>query len=281
VEAFALVLTVAVAVAGWLVSQAQARRATRRNMRINYLLDAYRRLDRASNRPLIAEISGELEAAISDVMLLGSPDQAKLAADFARAFAAEHEADAQPLLLRDSLRRELLLGELPASSYVSLRVSTQGDTASATAHVWRETTDSTRRSVESELAEVGTARYKDPEPAPGGQMPEPAPGISPSQAVATSAGQVERLLRTLLADHGSEDTSSLNMQQLASRALQSALIDAQLSDSINGLGVMRLLAAMDQDRLTPDRAAEFVTLSTAISYLIERAARTQPGALTR
>lgn len=244
-------------------------------MRINYLLDAYRRLDRASNRQLTAEIGRELEAAISDVMLLGSPDQAKLAADFARAFAVEHVADTQPLLLalRDSLRRELLLGELPPSSYVSLRISTKGDTASATAHVWREAIDSTRQSVESELAEVWMARDGRPEPMPSDQIPELAPSVSPSQAVATSAARVEHLLRKLLADHGAENTSSLNMQQLASRALQSALIDAQLADSINGLGVMRLLAAMDQDRLTPERAAEFVNLSTVIAYLIERAAR--------
>ena len=96
--AIALVVTAVLAVAGWLVSQAQARRATRRNMRINYLLDAYRRLDHASNRQLDAENGRELEAAISDVMLLGSPDQAKIAADFARTFATEHVANTQSLL---------------------------------------------------------------------------------------------------------------------------------------------------------------------------------------
>src|SRR2546421_4378299 len=93
-------------------------------------------------------------------MLVGSPDQAELAADFARAFAAENIADAQPLLLtlRNSLRRELLLGDLPSTSYVSLRVSSEGNTASTTAHVWREVIDSTRRSVESEPTEIETAR---------------------------------------------------------------------------------------------------------------------------
>jgi hypothetical protein len=93
------------------------------------------------------------------------------------------------------------------------------------------------------------------------------------QAVADSARNVEHLLRKLLARHGTEDTPPLNMQQLASRALQSGLIDARLTDSINGLGMMRLLAAMDQDRLTPERAAEFVNLSAVIAYLIELAGR--------
>jgi len=49
-------------------------------------------------------------------------------------------------------------GDLPPISYVSLRVSSEGDTASATAHVWREAIDRTRRSVESELAEIEPAR---------------------------------------------------------------------------------------------------------------------------
>jgi hypothetical protein len=46
VAAIALIVTAVLAVAGWLVSQEQARRATRRNMRTNYLLDTYRRLDK-------------------------------------------------------------------------------------------------------------------------------------------------------------------------------------------------------------------------------------------
>ena len=44
--AIALIVTAVLAVAGWLVSQEQARRATRRNMRTSYLLDTYRRLDK-------------------------------------------------------------------------------------------------------------------------------------------------------------------------------------------------------------------------------------------
>jgi hypothetical protein len=275
VAAIALVVTAAVAVAGWLVSQAQARRASRRNMRINYLLDAYRRLDRASNRQLDAQTSLELEAAISDVMLLGSPDQAELAANFAKAFAAEHIADAQPLLLalRNSLRRELLLGDLPPTSYVSLRVTPEGDTVSATAQIWREATDRTRRSVESSLAEIETAQDFQHEWPIQQALPELAPNVSPGQAVADSAQRVEQLLRKLLAEHGVANTSTLSMQQLASRALQSRLIDAQLADSINSLGWMYQLAKMDEDRLTGQRAAAFVSLSDVIASLIELAGK--------
>ena len=244
-------------------------------MRVSYLLDTYRRLDRASNRQLNPEYDRELEAAISDVMLLGSPHQAELAADLARGFAAGHIADARPLLLtlRNSLRRELLLGDLPSTSYVSLRVSSEGDTASATAHVWREAIDSTRQSIESELAAIGPALAEHGEPQARRTPLKLAPNVRPGQAVANSARNIEDLLRKLLVGHGTEDSAPLDMQQLASRALQSGLIDAPLADSINKLSLMHLLATMDQDRLTPERAAEFVNLSAVVAYLIESAGR--------
>jgi len=54
--------------------------------------------------------------------------------------------------LRASLRSELLLGELPSSAYVSLRISADGETASGTARVWREAVESTQRLLTPELA---------------------------------------------------------------------------------------------------------------------------------
>jgi hypothetical protein len=280
VAAVAIVVTAVLAVAGWLVSQAQARRATRRNMRIQYLLDAYRRLERASNRPLTPEVAAELEAAIGDVMLLGSERQAALAAEFSRRFAAEHVADTRPLLLalRDSLRSELLLGELPPSVYVSLRISPDGETASDTAHVWRATILSARQSLGPELEAAGEL--------PGvtvGELPELAAAElvhneSPSAAVATSAAGVERTLRDLLAGRTADDILGLTLPQLANRALRAGLIDTKLADAMNGLSAMRLLAAMDQDKLTRERAAEFVSLATAIEYLLLIALRRQESA---
>lgn len=279
VAAAAIIVTAALAVAGWLVSQAQARRATRRNIRIQYLLDAYRRLEWASNRPVTSEIAHELEAAIGDVMLLGTPGQAALAAELSRRFAAEHVADTRPLLLalRDSLRSELLLGELPSSAYVSLRISPDGDTASDTAHVWRDTIQSARRSLEHELEAAGEL--------PGvtvGELPALAAELvrneSPSAAVATSAAGVERTLHDLLAGHTAEDIRGLTLPQLANRALQAGLIDTKLADSMNGLAAMRLLAAMDQDKLTRERAGEFTSLATAIEYLLLIALRRQESA---
>lgn len=71
--------------------------------------------------------------------------------------------------MRTSLRNELLLGELPQSAYVSLRISAEGETVSGSARVWRETIESTRRSVAEDLEQVDAAnlnRYLDV-PGPG------------------------------------------------------------------------------------------------------------------
>ena len=53
----------------------------------------------------------DMESAVADIQLLGSPQQADLAVDFAREMAAKKTAHPHPLLrsLRESLRSELNL----------------------------------------------------------------------------------------------------------------------------------------------------------------------------
>ena len=91
-------------------------------MRIEYLLGAYRRLVRVSNRAMNSDDDREVEAAVADVQLLGSPAQVQPACQFAVSLEAEGRADLDPLLadLRASLRRELLL-EKVAPNHVWLR----------------------------------------------------------------------------------------------------------------------------------------------------------------
>jgi len=264
-------ITVAIALGGWLVTQAQARHATRRNMRINYLLDAYRRLDRASNRPLTASTAQDIEAAVSDMMLLGTSTQAKLADQFARTFSADGAAEAMPLLmdLRDSLRREAGLEQLPPT-YSSLRITVHGDSVADHARIWRETSQSTRKSVDSELASQRIPADYAAFPAEMAQLAETA---SPMAAIADSYQQVEHALRELLGGTTTEDLSTLNLAQLANRALQLKLIDAKLADTLNGLSAMRLLAAIDQDRIDRTRATEFTGYAAAALYLLDIASR--------
>jgi hypothetical protein len=144
------------------------------------------------------------------------------------------------------------------------RIGADGDTVSDTARVWRQAMEDTQRSLGPELAAAGV-----PDSA-AAQVPVLQ---SPSAAVAASAVEVERLLHELLAGSAAGDVRGLPMPQLAIRALQFGLIDAQLADSVTGLGVMRILAAMEQDRLTERRAAEFTSLATGIAYLLQMALR--------
>ena len=273
--ALAIISTALIAVATWFVTQSQARTATRRNMRINYLLDAYRRLDHAGNRERPQATRPDLEAAISDIFLLGSPQQARLAEDFARTLAAHHNADITPLLqdLRQSLRAELLLERLPAASYVSLRFDIDGDRVSEQWRIWRETAQATRQSLTTELD--GYDLPADPGDAAPANAPSPHDSLSPSAIVAASVQLVEHELRTLLAGSTSENLTALNLAQLASRALQLGLIDTKLADTLGGLTVMRLLAATGQDRLTSTHADEFASLAATATYLLNIASRSK------
>lgn len=261
---------VAIAVAGWFVSQYQARRAVRRNMRIDYLLVAYRRLERGSNRPMTPVEEREVEMAVADIQLLGSVTQVRLAEEFVRSFAATGEADTEPLLqdLRASLRKELLL-ETVEPHHSWLRIDRQGGTISERSKVWHDADSATREALTAELgADVAPVDY-------GGEFPEQmrelATSASPSAAIEMSIQRIERDLRAVTSGGTDEDLSKLNVSQLAHRALQLGAIDSQLADAVNGLGVMRLLSIMDQDKLTVDQAMEFVALSAGVLYAISRA----------
>ncbi len=104
---------------GWRVAHRQDmtrdQLAKRRELRLQFLIDAYRRLEFVSNRPLSPGTSEEFERAIADIQLFGSPSQVALARQFALEFARDGTAPLDPLLstLRQDLRQELLLEKVP------------------------------------------------------------------------------------------------------------------------------------------------------------------------
>ena len=106
-----LLVTTAVGVVGWNAAHrlagARDRDAKRRAMITEHLIEAYRRLEPLSD--VLGSNGRDVEGAIADIQLLGSPEQIKLAQDFATAFAGEGTAQLDPLLLslRSSLRSEL------------------------------------------------------------------------------------------------------------------------------------------------------------------------------
>lgn len=116
----AALIGAAVIVLGWKVAHRQEFRrdiaAKQRELRIQYLIEAYRRLEYVSNRPLSPQTAPDFERAIADIQLFGSPNQVELAQRFSVEFAESGTASLDPLLnsLRQSLRQEIELDEVPS-----------------------------------------------------------------------------------------------------------------------------------------------------------------------
>lgn len=102
----------------WAVHYLAARRDLaneRRKLHVTYLLEAYRRLESASNREDMPLHWANFESAIADIQLLGSAHQVALARKFAIDMAKDKTALLDPLILdlRRSLRAELKLEQVP------------------------------------------------------------------------------------------------------------------------------------------------------------------------
>lgn len=115
-----LLATTLVAIVGWVAahqfSAARDRINKRRDLRVQYLIDAYRKLEAASNRQASEEVHVEaLESAVADLQLFGTQAQVAKTIQFVKAFAATGEAPLSELLfeLRRDLRQELRLDSAP------------------------------------------------------------------------------------------------------------------------------------------------------------------------
>nr|VFJ91468.1 MAG: hypothetical protein BECKH772A_GA0070896_100326 [Candidatus Kentron sp. H]VFJ92610.1 MAG: hypothetical protein BECKH772B_GA0070898_1003129 [Candidatus Kentron sp. H]VFJ99337.1 MAG: hypothetical protein BECKH772C_GA0070978_100317 [Candidatus Kentron sp. H] len=114
--------TVIVAFSGWFVvhvlNASRDRRNKRREIRVKYLIEAYRNLESASNRGPIhgTSFGSRSESAIADIQLLGTEGQIRMAKEVATAIAEKHANSdvirALLMSLRDELRKELDLGEI-------------------------------------------------------------------------------------------------------------------------------------------------------------------------
>ena len=110
-----LLVTAFIAIAGWYVAYWTAIRRDqnqkRRDLTVQFLIEAYRRTERAANTEMKAEVASELESAIADIQLFGSPEQVQHAQKFAHDMAATGAGELDSLLavLRRDLRKELNL----------------------------------------------------------------------------------------------------------------------------------------------------------------------------
>jgi hypothetical protein len=109
-----------VAVLGWFAAHQfnlyRDRQNKRRDLRIEFLLEAYRRLESAANRETKTEEQRlAFETAVSDIQLLGSPEQVLATVNYLRKHAASGGAQIDEVLrlLRKDLRNEVgLSGEV-------------------------------------------------------------------------------------------------------------------------------------------------------------------------
>ena len=119
---------------GWIISHQFAawrdRENRRREHRLNYLIDAFRSIAKATNRHMGHEDAADFERAISDIQFLGNLRQIKAAQKFANSFAGSEpqtqSLDSLLFSLRDELRKEI--GRDPYSgSILYLRISPEED----------------------------------------------------------------------------------------------------------------------------------------------------------
>jgi hypothetical protein len=124
--------TAALVVTGYALTSRLAQRDKRRDVQVEFLLAAYRRLEACSHRPLDLnpDLARQFESALSDVALLGTPLQVRLATEVMEAMGQNQGAQLDSLLqdLRRLLRDELGL-ELDGTPYKYLRISTPADRA--------------------------------------------------------------------------------------------------------------------------------------------------------
>lgn len=113
-----LLVTATVAFIGsWLAHFFAARRDRKnkqRDLRISFLIEAYRRLEFIANRPSLDDAKS-IESAVADIQLFGTSSQVRLIQSFATKFATTQTAPLDTILseLRKDLRAELQFESVP------------------------------------------------------------------------------------------------------------------------------------------------------------------------
>lgn len=116
--ALPLIITSIITIVGWFIAHRfsieKDRANKRKDLRVNYLIDAWRKLEFAAHREDYDQVDF-LEKPIADIQLFGSPRQVQLAQKFADDVATNQEGSLTELLLalREDLRNELKMSEVP------------------------------------------------------------------------------------------------------------------------------------------------------------------------
>ena len=125
---FPAMIAAIVVIVGWYVvhilNSKRDQANKRRDLQVQYLINAYRQLEFVSNREITPNTAPEFEKAIADIQLFGTAKQVSLAQQFSVGFAKNgaHSLDELLADLRGDLREELGL-EKVGSSIKYLRIS--------------------------------------------------------------------------------------------------------------------------------------------------------------
>lgn len=254
-EIVGLVIAALIAVIGWLVSGVLARRALRRQRRVEYLLSAYRALDAASNRELTRDVVRSMEQAVSDIQLLGTRSQIREADTFSRAFAVQGGASLNALLgaLRSDLRRELQLESVPERQ-TWLVVSGDARWAAERQKVW------------ARLRVAGSALGEAAPKSPMGEVRPP----QDFQAIDDAYKQVTDALTWKFEDVTATVPPDSHPDAIIEVALQEAALSPANRQALGGIQIMHGLASTDARRgeLAEEKIEDFRQLARAISFAV-------------
>lgn len=111
-----LLITSSLTICGWyilhLLNQKRDRENKKKDLRINYLIDAWKKLEYASNRDISeTDFIEFIEKPIASIQLFGTLNQIELAQRLALEISEKENADLNSILeeLRNDLRKELNL----------------------------------------------------------------------------------------------------------------------------------------------------------------------------
>jgi uncharacterized membrane protein len=114
IEFWKLIIAVTIPTVGWIVGYLLKQRNdianTKRNKRIDFLVNTYLKLENCIQRSPV-DVGNDLEEIMAEIQLMGNISQVRLVKKIANDIAENHNANLEPLLLslRDDLRKELKL----------------------------------------------------------------------------------------------------------------------------------------------------------------------------
>ncbi len=123
------IIALILAVIGWIIAHFFSSKRDfnnkKREIRINYLTEAYRKLERGAMPTSRKFDPADVESAIADIQLLGNPKQVNMAYKFAEKVSHGDGTGLQELLedLRRELRKELKVSNTDVPKISPFRIS--------------------------------------------------------------------------------------------------------------------------------------------------------------